>query len=48
LKDVVDGGVGLVVCGFEFAVGLGIAVGLVVEEAVGERATELPVEQDER
>ena len=34
--------------GFQFAVGPGAAIGLVVKEAVGERAAESLVEQDER
>ena len=45
--DVVDGFVGAVIGGFELAVGAGVGVGLVVEEAVGERAAEPLVEEQE-
>jgi hypothetical protein len=48
IDDVLDGRVGLVVSGFEFAVGAVRWVGLMVETAVGERAAEALVEEQEQ
>jgi hypothetical protein len=42
LDDVADGLVGFVVCGFQFAVGTGVFVGLVVKESVCEGTAYVP------
>ena len=47
MKDVADGSIGFVVGGFQLTVGPGLAVWLVVEEAVGQGAAKLLVEEDE-
>jgi hypothetical protein len=39
--DVADGGIGLVVRGFQLAIGAGVSIGLVVKEAIGQRPAEL-------
>ena len=44
LKDVLDGVIGFVVGGFELAVWPWGSSGLIVKEAIGERAAELLVE----
>ena len=48
IDNVLDGGVGLVVSGFEFAVGAVRWVGLVLEAAIGQRAAEPFVEEQEQ
>ncbi len=48
MNDVLDGLVGLVIGGFEFAVGPVGRVGLVMEAAVSKRATETLVEEQEQ
>jgi hypothetical protein len=47
VDDVLDGVVGFVIGGFEFAVGLLGRIGLVMEAAVGEGAAEALVEEQE-
>jgi hypothetical protein len=47
LKDVLDRVVGFVEGGFEFAIRPWVSGGLMMKEAVGERAAELFVEEDE-
>jgi len=48
VNNVFDGLVGFVICGFEFAVRAAVRIGLVMEAAVGERATEALVEEQEQ
>ena len=47
VDDMLDGLVGAVIGGFEVAVGAVLRVGAVVEAAVGERAAEALVEEQE-
>jgi len=46
-NDPLDGVVGFVHCGFEFAVGLEVGIGMMIEQAVGKRATKALVEENE-
>ena len=43
-----DGGVGLVISDFELAFGLGFGIRAMMEEAIGEGATDTLVEEDEK
>ena len=47
MNDVFNGFVGLVVSGFELAVGAVLWIGLVMEAAVGQRPTEAFVKEQE-
>jgi hypothetical protein len=48
MNDVLDGFVALMIGGFEFAVGLALPAGFVMEEAVGEGVAEALVEEQEQ
>ena len=48
MHDVLNGLVGFVISGFQFAVWTVRGIGLVVEAAVGERPTEALVEEEEQ
>lgn len=48
VNDVLDGLVGFVIGGFEFAIWPVVGIGFVMESAVGERAAEALVEEQEQ